>query len=201
MVSERSFALVRHGQTDYNLARRLNGDPSVPIPLNATGLAQVEELRPRVAALPIDLGVCTRFPRARQTKAILLEGRDVPREICADLDDVALGDFEGAPVTDYRAWRDENGPVGRPPGGGESRIDALTRYVRGFEWVLGHDARFPLIVTHDIPIRFLRNAIAGDDPISGPIRSIDNASLAVVTQAEMLRGLAVMRERLPTAAT
>lgn len=201
MSSERSFALVRHGQTDYNAARRLNGDPALPIPLNATGLAQVEELRPRVAALPIDFGVCTRFPRARQTKAILLERRDVPRDVCADLDDVRLGDFEGAPVTEYRAWRDANGPVARPPGGGESRIDALTRYVRGFEWVLGRDARLPLIVTHDIPIRFLRNAIAGDDPISGPIRSIDNASLTVVTETELRRGLAVMRQRLPAAAT
>ena len=201
MSPERSFALVRHGETDYNAARRLNGDPSVPIPLNATGLAQVEALRSRMAALPLDLGVCTRFPRARQTKGILLDGRDVPRVICPDLDDVGLGDFEGAPVTEYRACRDEYGPVARPPGGGESRIDALTRYVRGFESVLGRGERFPLIVTHDIPIRFLRNAIADDDPISGPIRSIDNASLLVVTEAELRHGVEVMRRRLPAAAT
>lgn len=201
MPPERSFALVRHGQTDYNVARRLNGDPTVPIPLNATGLAQVAELAPRVRALPLDLGLCTRFPRARQTKSILLEGRAMSREVCADLDDVRLGDFEGAPVTEYRAWRDEFGPEARPPGGGESRIDALTRYVRGFEWVLGHDARFPLVVTHDIPIRFLRNAIAGDDPISGPIRSIDNASLVVVSEVQLRHGLDVMRRRLPAGAT
>jgi probable phosphoglycerate mutase len=201
MSTERSFALVRHGQTDYNVARRLNGDPAVPIPLNATGLAQVEALRPRTAALPVDLGVCTRFPRARQTLEILLDGRDVPREVCPDLDDVHLGDLEGAPVDEYRAWRNENGPAARPPGGAESRLDALARYVRGYEWVLGRPGRLTLVVTHDIPIRFLRNAMAGDDPIDGPVRSIDNASLLVVSQAEMVRGLAVMRQRLPAAAT
>ena len=33
----------------------------------------------------------------------------MPRVVCPDLDDVALGDFEGAPVDEYRAWRDEHG--------------------------------------------------------------------------------------------
>jgi len=196
MTGERSFALVRHGQTDYNVARRLNGDPGVPIALNATGLGQVEALVPRVAALPIDRGVCTRFPRTRQTLEILLQGRDVPRDVCQDLDDVMLGDMEGHPVEDYRAWRRENGPDAAPPGG-ESRLHVVARYVRGFEWVLARPARFPLVVTHDIPIRFLRNAMAGDDPIDGPVRSIDNASLLVVSEARLRRGLDVMRARLP----
>ncbi len=196
MTGERSFALVRHGQTDYNLAGRLNGDPSVPIPLNATGLAQVEALRPRVAALPVDAGISTRFPRTRQTLEILLEGRDVPCDVCQDLDDVLLGEMEGHPVQDYRAWRSENGPEAAPPGG-ESRLQVVARYARGFEWVLARPARFPLIVTHDIPIRFLRNAIAGQDPIEGPVRSIDNASLLVVSEPELRHGIDVMRARLP----
>ena len=200
MTAERSFALVRHGQTDYNVARQLNGDPGVPIALNATGLAQVAALRPRVAALPIDRGVCTRFPRTRQTLGILLEGRDVPRDVCQDLDDVLLGELEGRPVAEYRAWRRENGPDAAPPGG-ESRLEVLARYVRGFEWVLGREGRLPLVVTHDIPIRFLRNAIAGDDPIDGPVRSIDNASLLVVGEEQMRHGLDVMRRRLPEAAS
>ncbi len=73
----------------------------------------------------------------------------------------------------------------------------VARYVRGFEWVLMRPARFPLVVTHDIPIRFLRNAMAGDDPIDGPVRSIDNASLIVVSEADLRHGLDVMRARLP----
>ena len=61
--------------------------------------------------------------------------------------------------------------------------------------------RFVLVVTHDIPIRFLRNAMADDDPISGAVRSIDNASLLVVSRAQMLHGITVMRRRLPAGAT
>ena len=79
MADGRTFALVRHGGTDYNARRRLNGDPSVPVHLTAEGRAQVAALRGRIAGMPVDSGVRTRFPRTAETIAILLEGRDVPR--------------------------------------------------------------------------------------------------------------------------
>ena len=197
MADGRTFALVRHGGTDYNLASRLNGDPSVPVHLTEQGREQVALLRDRVADMPIDLGVRTRFPRTEQTIAILLEGREVPVVVCADLDDVLLGEFEGRPVEDYRRFRDENGPEARPRGG-ESRLDALARYTRGFERLLAVDARAPLVVTHDIPIRFLANAIAGEDPLEGSVHAVANASLLTVGEADMRRGVAAMRERLAT---
>ena len=195
MADGRTFALVRHGDTDYNLAGRLNGDPSVPVHLTDQGSEQVALLRDRIADMPVDLGVRTRFPRTEQTIAILLEGRDVPVVVCADLDDVLLGEFEGRSVEDYRRFRDENGQEARPRGG-ESRLDALARYTRGFERLLEVDARAPLVVTHDIPIRFLANAIAGEDPLEGSVHAVANASLMTVGEADMRRGVAAMRERL-----
>ena len=197
MADGRTFALVRHGGTDYNLASRLNGDPSVPVHLTEQGREQVALLRDRVADMPIDLGVRTRFPRTEQTIAILLEGHDVPVVVCADLDDVLLGEFEGRSVEDYRRFRDENGQEARPRGG-ESRLDALARYTRGFERLLEVDARAPLVVTHDIPIRFLANAIAGEDPLEGSVHVVANASHLTVGEADMRRGVAAMRERLAT---
>ena len=195
MADGRTFALVRHGGTDYNLAGRLNGDPSVPVHLTDQGREQVALLRDRIADMRVDLGVRTRFPRTEQTIAILLEGRDVPVVVCADLDDVLLGEFEGRSVEDYRRFRDENGQEARPRGG-ESRLDALARYTRGFERLLEVDARAPLVVTHDIPIRFLANAIAGEDPLEGSVHAVANASLMTVGEADMRRGVAAMRERL-----
>ncbi len=195
MADGRSFALVRHGGTDYNLARRLNGDPSVPVHLTEEGREQVALLRDRIADMPIDLGVRTPFPRTEQTIEILLEGRDVPVVVCADLGDVALGEFEGQSVEAYRRFRDENGQDARPRGG-ESRLDALARYVRGFERLLEVPARAPLVVTHDIPIRFLANAMAGEDPLAGPVHAVANASLVTVGEEELRRVVAAMRERL-----
>jgi len=195
MSDSRTFALVRHGGTDYNAGRRLNGDPSVPVALTDEGRSQVAKLRDRIAAMPIDLGVRTRFPRTRETIEILLEGRDVPVVVCPDLDDVLLGEFEGASVDDYRRFRHENGEDARPRGG-EGRLDALRRYARGFERLLGVDARAPLVVTHDIPIRFLANAIAGEDPLEGSVHAIANASLMTVSEGDLRRGIEAMRERL-----
>lgn len=195
MADGRTFALVRHGGTDYNAAGRLNGDPSVPVALTDAGRAQVALLRERVAGMPVDLGVRTRFPRTEQTIAILLRGRDVPVVVCPDLDDVRLGEFEGRSVDDYRAFREGRGQDARPEGG-ESRLDALARYARGFERLLGVAARAPLVVTHDIPIRFLANAIDGEDPLDGPVHAVANASLMAVGEEDLRRGVAAMRARL-----
>ncbi len=119
----------------------------------------------------------------------------MPVVVYPDLDDVLLGEFEGLSVDDYRRFRDEHGQEARPQGG-ESRQDALARYTRGFERLLGVAARAPLVVTHDIPIRFLANAIAGDDPLDGPVHAVANASLMTVDEDDLRRGVAAMRGRL-----
>ncbi len=115
---------------------------------------------------------------------------------CADLDDVALGEFEGGSAEDYRAWRLARPQEARPTGG-ESRVDALGRYVRGFERLVGCSARMPLVVTHDIPIRFLANALAGDDPLDGSVTAVANASSLTVSEPEMRRAIGAMRDRMP----
>jgi len=191
MAPPTALVLVRHGQSSYNLARRLNGDPSVPVHLDATGVAQTIALRARIAALPIDLAVHTRFPRTHETLDVLLEGRDLARLECPDLDDVLLGEFEGAGVDAYRAWREAR-PQDARPEGGESRVDALRRYTRAFRRLATGSADMPLVVTHDIPIRFIANAIAGDDPLDGPVTAVANASLLTVSRAQLGDALGVM---------
>jgi broad specificity phosphatase PhoE len=198
-VHERRVILTRHGRTTYNATHTLNGDPAIAVHLDEEGRRQAAALRDRLAGEPVDLGVHTRFGRTAETLAILLEGRDVPVAQCADLDDVALGDFEGASAGDYRAWRTSLPQDARPPGGGESRVDVLVRYVRGFERLLASSARLPLVVTHDIPIRFLANALVGDDPLDGRVTAVENATEMVVGERDLARAIDVMRRRVPPA--
>jgi broad specificity phosphatase PhoE len=201
VAAEVVHALVRHGRTDYNDRGLLNGDPAVPVLLDDEGRAQLAALKPRIDALPVDLAVHTRFSRTVESLDILLDGRDVPRAECPELDDVRLGVFEGATREAYRAWRRELGVAARPDRGGESRVDALGRYARGFERLLATRARCALVVTHDIPIRFLSNALEGDDPIDGPIRSVANGSLLLVDAADLRNAVERMRLRLPRPGT
>jgi broad specificity phosphatase PhoE len=191
--------IVRHGRTTYNDRRRVNGDPAADVRLTAAGMAQVARLRSKVEAMPIDLGVRTRFPRTAVTLDILLAGRDVRRLVCPDLDDVRLGVLEGADVDEYRAFRQAGGHGARPEGG-ESRLDVLARYVRGFRRLLAVRARMPLVVTHDIPIRFVLNALEDADPLEGPVTAIDNGVLYQLTATDLTRAVDRMEERLPPAA-
>lgn len=199
MADVDAFALVRHGRSSYNVAGLLNGDPSVPVLVDDEGVAQVRALRPRIDALAPDLAVHTRFGRTVQTLDILLAGRDVPRRECALLDDVLLGEFEGAHRDAYRAWRAGRGEEARPRGG-ESRIDALRRYSDGFALLADGGARMTLVVTHDIPIRFLANALRGEDPLDGPVRDVANASLLLVSRPAMRDAVGVMKATLTAAA-
>ena len=195
MPSPRSFVLVRHGQTDYNSVGRLNGDPSVPVSLDEVGRGQVEGLRAEISSLPIDLAVHTRFGRTVETLDLLLAGRSVPRVECPDLDDVGLGEFEGASAGEYRAWRLAH-PQDARPRGGESRMDALRRYIQGFGHLVAARADAPLVVTHDIPIRFLANALTGDDPLDGPVTAVANASSLVVSEPDLRGAIGVMKRRV-----
>lgn len=196
MPTPRDFTLVRHGRTDYNALHTLNGDPAVPVSLDETGREQVEALRAQLAGRSFDLAVHTRFRRTVETLDILLAGRTVRRVECADLDDVGLGVFEGASADAYRTWRRAHPQDTRPDGGGESRMDALVRYVRGFERLVASAAAAPLVVTHDIPIRFVANAVAGDDPLDGRVTAVANASVLVVSEPDLMHALVTMRGRV-----
>lgn len=76
----------------------------------------------------------------------------------SELNDPRAGDFEGAPAVDHHRWLAVNGLAAPNPGGGESQVDALRRYVRSF-WSLAslRDERV-LVIAHGMPIAWLRSA-------------------------------------------
>ncbi len=197
MPPARTFTLVRHGRTTFNDAGLVNGDPQIAVHLDEVGRAQCRALRERFRGRRYDLGIRTRFPRTGESLAIMLAGRDVPIAVYPELDDVRLGVFESGPVEEYRAWRRGHRPDEPPPGEGESRMNALYRYVRGYERMLAEDdAAHILAVLHDVPIRFMLNGVASADPLDGPVRAVANAEPHVLDEHELERGLAAMRDRL-----
>jgi broad specificity phosphatase PhoE len=196
-MRERRFTFVRHASTVYNDLHLLNGDPRVPVPLDAGGRVAAAALGRRLEHCPFDLAVHTRFARTRETLMLLLGRRhDVPVAVEAAFDDIDVGMFEGHDVDAYRAWRAEHGVAEAVPGG-ESRLAALGRYADGCARLLARrNARCVLLVVHDQPIRFLRNALATVDPLDGPVRSVANLERLCVGEARLAAALAVMRRRL-----
>ena len=74
----RLFVFARHAQSVLNLERRVNSDPSQPVPLTDLGREEARLLATEIANVPFEACFHTRFPRTRETAELALEGRDVP---------------------------------------------------------------------------------------------------------------------------
>ena len=141
--------LARHGESEFSVKGVMNGDPGLAGPLTAEGVEQARALGEALRETPIDLCVVTEFERTRQTADLALEGRDVPRLVLPELNDINVGEFEGGLLETYRAWARDRSPV-EIPAGGESRAGVAERFARGFRQVLGRSEETVLVVAHGL---------------------------------------------------
>ena len=167
--------LARHGESTLNSENRINGDPAVPVALTEKGRDEARLLGQQIAHIRLEVCICTRFTRTRDTAEIALQDRDVPIEIEPLLDDINVGDLEGVPLQDYRAWKREH--TRRDPfPGGESLDAAARRYAQAFRKLLGRLETSVLVVAHEIPVRYAINAADASDDLDGPAHQLANAT-------------------------
>jgi broad specificity phosphatase PhoE len=171
----RLFVLSRHAHSTLNLEGRVNGDPSVDVPLTDDGRAQARRLGEQLANMPLELCVHTRFRRTRDTAEGILHGREVPLHEEPLLDDIDVGELEGETLAAYRAWKADHDRADRFPGG-ESLDEAARRYGLAFRALLERSEQAVLVVCHEIPIRYALNAASGSDELDGPVHAIPNAT-------------------------
>lgn len=156
--------LARHGESELSVVGTVNGDPATACALTATGREQARLLGERLRDVELDLCVTSEFERVRETAELALAGRDVPRLVVPELNDVRFGSFEGGTLAAYREWASENEPSLAAPGGGESRSATVARYVRAYRMLLARDEPTILVVAHGLPIRYVLNALDDVDP-------------------------------------
>lgn len=171
----RIFVLARHGESLLNVAGLVNADPARDRGLTAHGEDEARELGLQIGALELELAVTSRFPRAQQTAAIALEGRDVPQVVVPELDDIQIGELEGKTIAEYRAWK-RGRARSEPFPGGESLDVAAARYAAAYEALLARPERAILVVCHEIPMRYALNGAAGSEQLDGPVHDIPNAT-------------------------
>ena len=176
--------VARHAESEFSVRGAMNGDPATACPLTETGREQAEQLAEALRDDAVDLCVTSRFARAHETADVALAGRDVPRLVVPELDDIRVGDFEGGPLETYRAWARDRTPVAVPPGGGESRAQAAGRYARGFRQVLERPEATILVVSHGLPIRYLLLATEGSPP-RPVVENVDYATPYRFTRVEL----------------
>ena len=85
--------IVRHGETEWNKARKIQGQ--VDIPLNEFGRLLAKKTAIGLAKIPFDLCYTSPLSRARETAELILEGRAVPVIEDERIVEMAFGEYEG----------------------------------------------------------------------------------------------------------
>ncbi|CAN7149181.1 histidine phosphatase [Arthrobacter sp. Leaf337] len=163
-----TFALVRHGQTDWNAQRRLQG--STDIPLNDVGRSQARDAVAVLSGQEWDAIVSSPLGRAAETANLIADGLglSVARHI-PELTERSFGPAEGL----------QAGPeldALRIPGGfrgAESEDEAASRGLAALETLAEEfRGRRVLVVAHGTLIR-----VSLSRAIGRTLQSVDNAVL------------------------
>ncbi|MFL4397308.1 adenosylcobalamin/alpha-ribazole phosphatase [Citrobacter portucalensis] len=84
--------LVRHGETEANVAGLYSGH--APTPLTGRGIAQAQTLGTLLRHVRVDNVLCSELERARHTTQLILGDREVPVRNMPELNEMFFGDWE-----------------------------------------------------------------------------------------------------------
>ncbi|HSN30746.1 MAG TPA: histidine phosphatase family protein [Kofleriaceae bacterium] len=156
--------LVRHGETAWNAAGRLQG--STDVPLNDTGRAQARALAAAFSRFAIAHVFTSDLQRSRETGTIIAESLGLPPpEVERDLRERRFGIFEGLTRDEIHArypdqWRAWTGRTAMPEGG--EPVESSVGRMRGaLERVWAQLTGPALVISHGGIMRLWLSDLAG----------------------------------------
>lgn len=176
-MNKKAIYIFRHGQTDYNMSRRVMGQ--LDIPLNETGRVQAIELSDKISKEPIQAIYTSPLLRAKQTAQILADKISAPIILDKRLMERNNGKLQGHVVhgtnnpdeyqTDYNQlelflpaaqlndnnWR---------PDGGESRTECWSRAQKAITEIVKNTPYDTIAIsTHSVVMRGILNMVGKGD--------------------------------------
>jgi broad specificity phosphatase PhoE len=151
--------LARHGETDWNLRRRVQGHTDRP--LNETGLAQAQALGDALAAEHLDAVYSSDLSRASDTARIVAEPRRIDVTAIPELREKHFGTWEG--LTDDEVLVRFPHAVAGGWGDAETSEELAARVYTALRKIASrHDGEHVLVVTHGGPMRAVLRWCAGE---------------------------------------
>ncbi|ERK12443.1 MAG: 2,3-diphosphoglycerate-dependent phosphoglycerate mutase GpmB [Pantoea sp.] len=158
--------LVRHGETVWNAARRIQGQSDSP--LTEKGEQQAHQVGERVKSLGITHVIASDLGRTRRTAEIIADACGCAVTLDARLRELNMGVLEQRPIegltAEEESWRKtlvDGTENGRIPGG-ESMAEMAARMHAALNDCLGLPAGSrPLIVSHGMALGVLVSTILG----------------------------------------
>jgi len=181
---ETTLYLIRHGRTDSNVRRVLQGQMDTP--LDSVGIQQANSVAQRVAdEIEADLLLSSPLQRALVTAQIVGKSLGMEPVIMPELSEMDFGAFEGQTVARIEADYPDiatgmndalNDDFGWP--GGESRRDFHGRVLRAFQAILADNpGRRVIVVAHGGVIGSFMAQVLGMSPNDWWSNPILNCSL------------------------
>ena len=165
---KKTLHLFRHGETDWNAIRRLQGHTDIP--LNDEGRKQARGLQKYFAENPVDVLYSSDLKRAHETAQIANFVLQKPLTTSAELRESFLGDLEGKTrdevfalygEKDWQRWssvRAEDVDFRLP--GAESSRETVSRVLRFLaRFCQDHDFTSAGICTHGLVMRRLLHSL------------------------------------------
>lgn len=153
--------IIRHGETSWNVMRKIQG--STDIPLNENGIRLAKITGEKLADVHFDAAVSSPLQRAYKTAQLVLGGRDIPIETDERIQEISFGDLEGEQLLQvdpshpfFSFFSDAYHYV--PARNGESIYDICERTRRFYEDLIHREElqeKTVLIATHGCAVRAL----------------------------------------------
>lgn len=142
MLTPKSFYLIRHGQTDYNLHSMAGGNHALEI--NATGEAQAKALAPKISELPFTKIISSPFIRALKTTELAIGKNPV---VEPGIREWEVGDHDGMPMEAFEVLL-ESMPAEVAFPNGESKAQFFERVIEAVNRLLETHGENLVIVCH-----------------------------------------------------
>jgi broad specificity phosphatase PhoE len=180
--------LVRHGETGYNHAGRIQGQ--LDIPLNATGIAQARAIGQHLASFPIIRCYTSDLARAVDTAREIATHHRIRVEPVPELREAHLGVLQGRLIRDVEATLADDAAyllrqdAHARPTGGESPMEVRKRCQRFARRLTRALTRLPsgavVIVGHGGSLRALTAVLLRLPASAGWSFRFDNGSLTEI---------------------
>jgi len=154
-----TILLARHGETDWNAARRVQGHTDVP--LNDRGREQARALADELRDEPLDGVYASDLLRAHETARIVADRKGLDVIVLPELRERHFGTWEGLTDTEVLARY----PHARTAswGDGETREELSRRFLAALERIAEtHPGGRVLVVAHGGPLRVALRAAGVD---------------------------------------
>lgn len=184
----RRLVMVRHGETDFNRERRVQGH--LDVPLNATGMAQARAIAQRLASFPLVHCVASDLARAADTARQIAARHGLDVEFTPDLREAHLGVLQGRLYDEsshiLRLEADDvpHNDIRTGPPGGESLLDVRRRAQRFVRQLTKRAPTLPdgdiLIVGHGGSLRAVLAVVLGLPTTAAWAFRFHNCALTIV---------------------